>query len=66
MYAAHPWLPFGTHVTVTDLSNGRSVTVVINDRGPFGAAGRIIDLSAQAFAVLAPLPQGVCEVRLTW
>jgi hypothetical protein len=66
MYAAHPWLPFGTHVTVTDLSNGRSVTVVINDRGPFGAAGRIIDLSSQAFAVLAPLPQGVCEVRLTW
>jgi hypothetical protein len=66
MYAAHPWLPFGTHVTVTDLSNGRTVTVVINDRGPFGASGRIIDLSAQAFALLAPLPQGVCEVRLTW
>ena len=66
MYAAHPWLPFGTRVTVTDLSNGRTVTVVINDRGPFGAAGRIIDLSAQAFAVLAPLPQGVCDVRLTW
>ncbi|HEY7283491.1 MAG TPA: G5 domain-containing protein [Actinomycetota bacterium] len=64
MYAAHPWLPFGTHVTVTDLANGRSVTVVINDRGPFG--GRIIDLSPQAFALLAPLPQGVCEVRLTW
>ncbi len=64
MYAAHPWLPFGTRVTVTDLSNGRSVTVVINDRGPFG--GRIIDLSPQAFGVLAPLPQGVCEVRLSW
>jgi hypothetical protein len=64
MYAAHPWLPFGTHVTVTDLANGRSVTVVINDRGPFG--GRIIDLSPQAFAILAPLPQGVCDVRLTW
>jgi hypothetical protein len=62
--AAHPWLPFGTHVNVTDLANGKTVTVVINDRGPFG--GRIIDLSSEAFALLAPLPQGVCEVRLTW
>ena len=64
MYAAHPWLPFGTHVTVTDLANGKTVTVVINDRGPFG--GRIIDLSSQAFALLAPLPTGVIDVRLTW
>jgi hypothetical protein len=62
--AAHPWLPFGTHVTVTDLANGRTVTVVINDRGPFG--GRIIDLSSEAFALLAPLPTGVIDVRLTW
>lgn len=62
--AAHPWLPFGTVVTVTNLANGKSVTVVINDRGPFG--GRIIDLSAEAFARIAPLSQGVCQVRLTW
>jgi hypothetical protein len=62
--AAHPTLPFGTHVTVTNLTNGRSVTVVINDRGPFG--GRIIDLSRDAFALIAPLPSGVCRVRLTW
>ena len=62
--AAHPWLPFGTHVTVTNLANGRSVTVVINDRGPFG--GRIIDLSPQAFARLAPLPTGVIPVKLVW
>src|SRR4051794_29444713 len=62
--AAHPWLPFGTHVTVTNLANGRSVTVVINDRGPFG--GRSIDLSPEAFAQIAPLSQGVAHVRLTW
>jgi rare lipoprotein A (peptidoglycan hydrolase) len=62
--AAHPWLPFGTVVTVTNLANGNSVQVVINDRGPFG--GRVIDLSDQAFARLAPLSQGVCQVRLVW
>ena len=62
--AAHPWLAFGTVVTVENLANGRTVQVVINDRGPFG--GRIIDLSDQAFARVAPLSQGVCQVRLTW
>jgi uncharacterized protein YabE (DUF348 family) len=62
--AAHPWLPFGTVVTVTNIANGRTVQVVINDRGPFG--GRVIDLSSEAFARIAPLGQGVCQVRLTW
>lgn len=62
--AAHPWLPFGTVVTVENLANGKTVTVVINDRGPFG--GRIIDLSVEAFRRIAPLSQGVCRVRLTW
>jgi uncharacterized protein YabE (DUF348 family) len=62
--AAHPWLPFGTVVTVTNIANGKTVRVVINDRGPFG--GRIIDLSNQAFARIAPLSQGVAQVRLTW
>jgi uncharacterized protein YabE (DUF348 family) len=62
--AAHPWLPFGTVVTVTNIANGKAVQVVINDRGPFG--GRIIDLSDEAFARIAPLSQGVCQVRLTW
>jgi resuscitation-promoting factor RpfB len=62
--AAHPWLPFGTVVTVTNLENGNSVQVVINDRGPFG--GRIIDLSDEAFARIAPLSQGVAQVRLAW
>jgi len=62
--AAHPWLPFGTVVTVTNLANGKSVKVVINDRGPFG--GRIIDLSPDAFSALASLGTGVIDVRLTW
>jgi uncharacterized protein YabE (DUF348 family) len=62
--AAHPWLPFGTVVTVTNLENGKSIQVVINDRGPFG--GRIIDLSEQAFSALASLGHGVIHVRLTW
>ena len=44
MTAAHRSRPFGSHVTVTSHSNGRSVTVRINDRGPF-VKGRCIDLS---------------------
>jgi uncharacterized protein YabE (DUF348 family) len=63
--AAHPTLPFGTMVTVTDVETGRSVTVVIDDRGPF-APGKIIDLSPEAFAILRPLGAGVIDVRLTW
>jgi rare lipoprotein A len=51
-------------VTVTNLANGRKVTVIINDRGPFG--GRIIDLSDDAFAQLAHLGTGVIDVRLYW
>jgi uncharacterized protein YabE (DUF348 family) len=62
--AAHPWLPFGTEVKVTNMATGESVVVVINDRGPFG--GRIIDLSDEAFARLAPLGQGVMQVHLSW
>lgn len=62
--AAHPSLPFGTVVTVTNLANGKSVRVVINDRGPFG--GRIIDLAPEAFSAIASLGQGVCQVHLTW
>lgn len=47
MTAAHKTLPFGTHVTVTNRSNGRSVSVRITDRGPF-VRGRCIDLSRAA------------------
>jgi rare lipoprotein A len=63
--AAHPTLPFGTLVTVTDDETGRSVTVTINDRGPFGT-GRIIDLSPEAFSVLQPLGAGVLDVSIAW
>jgi Lytic transglycolase/G5-linked-Ubiquitin-like domain/G5 domain len=63
--AAHPTLPFGTLVTVTDEETGRSVTVVIDDRGPFGS-GRIIDLSPEAFAALQPLGAGVLDVTISW
>jgi hypothetical protein len=65
-YAAHPSLPLGTRVTVTNLDNGKTVTVVINDRGPFGVPGRIIDLCDSAFVQIAPLGQGVANVQLTW
>jgi len=63
--AASPWIPFGTHVTVTDLATGRTVMVVIDDRGPF-APGRIIDLSPEAFSALSPLGRGVLDVRIAW
>ncbi|MEX0832569.1 MAG: RlpA-like double-psi beta-barrel domain-containing protein [Actinomycetota bacterium] len=62
--AASPTLPFGTTVLVTNVATGASVTVVIDDRGPFG--GRIIDLSDEAFERIAPLSQGVAQVRLSW
>ena len=65
MVAAHPSLPFGTEVHVTNVANGKSVTVVINDRGPY-VDGRIIDLSDDAFARLAPLGTGTINVRITW
>ena len=63
--AASPWIPFGTHVTVTDVATGQTVIVVISDRGPF-SPGRIIDLSPEAFSALSPLGRGVLDVRITW
>lgn len=59
--AAHPQLPFGTLLKVTNTQNGKSVTVRINDRGPY-VAGRIIDLSQAAFKRIATLEQGVITV----
>ena len=59
--AAHPWLPMGSRVRVTNRVNGRSVTVRINDRGPY-AGGHIIDLSYGAFAAIASPSQGVASV----
>jgi len=63
MTAAHRTLPFGTYVRVTNLENGRSVVVRINDRGPF-AKGRIIDLSYAAAKRLGMVHSGVAKVRI--
>jgi rare lipoprotein A len=61
--AAHRRLKFGTLVHVTCLDNGRSVTVRINDRGPY-VKGRIIDLSRAAAETLGMLQAGVVKVRI--
>jgi rare lipoprotein A len=61
--AAHPTLPFGTYVKVTNLDNGRSVVVRINDRGPF-VKGRIIDLSYAAATKLGMSGPGVVPVMI--
>jgi rare lipoprotein A len=61
--AAHRTLPFGTLVEVTNLDNGRTVTVRINDRGPY-SGDRVIDLSEGAARVLGLVQSGVAPVRL--
>jgi rare lipoprotein A len=61
--AAHPTLPLGTHLLVTNLKNGRSVQVRVNDRGP-RAPGRIIDLSYAAAETLGYVQAGLIPVRV--
>ena len=61
--AAHRTLPFGTKVEVTNLRNGRKLTVVVTDRGPF-VAGRGIDISAGAASSLGFQDRGVAAVRM--
>src|SRR6202035_176565 len=63
MTAAHPTLPLGSYVRVTNLRNGRAVVVKVNDRGPV-VAGRIIDLSYGAAQVLQFQQRGLQKVRL--
>ena len=60
---AHPTLPFGTRVRVTNLGNGRSVVVRVNDRGPF-VGHRIADVSRGAAAQLGMVSRGVARVRV--
>jgi rare lipoprotein A len=62
--AAHRSLPFGTRVLVENLSNGHSVVVRINDRGPF-VPGRIIDVSKAAASSLGMLGSGTARVRVS-
>lgn len=61
--AAHRHLPFGTLVRVTNLRNGNTAVVRINDRGPF-VSGRLIDLSERAAVDLAMRKDGLAPVRL--
>ncbi|MDJ0633897.1 MAG: septal ring lytic transglycosylase RlpA family protein [Xenococcaceae cyanobacterium MO_188.B29] len=61
--AAHRSLPFGTRVRVTNMNNGRSVVVRINDRGPF-IRGRVIDLSTAAASNIGMIHHGVVPVRV--
>jgi rare lipoprotein A len=61
--AAHRTLPWGSRVKVTNLANGKSVDVRINDRGPFGK-GRIIDVSRAAARALDIVGRGITTVRV--
>jgi rare lipoprotein A len=61
--AAHRKLPLGSEVKVTNLENGRSITVEINDRGPY-AKGRVLDLSRAAARKLGMVEGGVAKVRI--
>lgn len=61
--AAHPSLPLGTRARVTNLDNGKSVEVLINDRGPF-AKGRVIDLSHAAAQEIGMLGPGTARVQI--
>lgn len=63
--AAHPTLPMPVNARVTNLENGRSIVVRINDRGPF-ANGRVIDLSETAAELLGYRARGTARVRVTF
>jgi rare lipoprotein A len=63
MTAAHKTLPLGTHVKVSNLKNGRSIIVRVNDRGPF-VSGRVIDLSCKAAQELGTYQTGLSQVRV--
>ena len=63
MIAAHPSLPFGTRVRVTNNDNGKSVVLIVTDRGPT-VGSRVIDLSVGAFSRIASPSQGLANVCL--
>jgi len=63
MTAAHPTLPFGTKLRVTDVGSGKSVTVRVNDRGPY-IQGRVVDVSYSAANALGMVGKGVANVKL--
>jgi rare lipoprotein A len=61
--AAHRTLPFGTRLRVTNVETGQSVTVRVNDRGPF-IPGRVVDVSHSAAEVLGMIDRGITKVKL--
>lgn len=61
--AAHPTLPFGTRLRVTNVSNGRSVVVRVNDRGPF-VPGRVVDVSYSAAETLGMTESVTVKVKI--
>ena len=63
MTAAHPSLPFGTKLRVTNATTGQSVTVRVNDRGPF-VPGRVVDVSYAAADALGMVGKGLAKVKL--
>ena len=62
MTAAHKSLPFGTRLQVTNMSNGKSVVVRIQDRGPF-IRGRVLDLSFGAAKALGMIQSGTTKIK---
>ena len=63
--AAHPTMPMPSYARVTNLENGRSIVVRVNDRGPY-AHGRIIDLSTGTAKALGTYGQGLAQVRVEY
>ncbi|MBX9649948.1 MAG: septal ring lytic transglycosylase RlpA family protein [Xanthobacteraceae bacterium] len=61
--AAHPTLPFGTRLRVTNVTTGRFVTVRVNDRGPY-VPGRVVDVSHSAADALGMVGSGIAKVKL--
>jgi rare lipoprotein A len=61
--AAHPTVPFGTRLRVTNVATGRSVTVRVNDRGPY-VPGRVVDVSHSAADALGMVGSGIAKVKL--
>ena len=63
MTAAHKSLPFGTKAIVTNINNGKTDRVPINDKGPY-VKGRIIDLIQAAFSRIESIGKGIAEVKI--
>jgi rare lipoprotein A len=63
MTAAHPTLPFGTKLRVTNVTTGQAVTVRVNDRGPY-VQGRVVDVSYSAADQLGMVGKGLAKVKL--